>query len=128
MLLMTDHLRVLAIEDDPDLSYLYESFLGGEGYEVLLAHDATEALEMMRKHPDVVLLDLMLPDTDGYTLLRHMRANAAMRRTPVVVVSAAIPPGRQRISGADAVMHKPFEFDGLLRTIEGVSHHRHAIA
>lgn len=125
---MADHLRVLAIEDDPDLSYLYESFLGGEGYEVLLAHDATEAIEMMRKHPDVVLLDLMLPDTDGYTLLRHMRANASMRSTPVVVVSAAIPPGRQHISGADAVMHKPFEFDGLRRTIEGVSHHKRVTA
>jgi CheY-like chemotaxis protein len=122
---MTRHMRILAIEDDPDLSYLYESFLSGEGYEVLLAHDATEALEKLRKHPDVVLLDLMLPDTDGYTLLRHMRANVSMRSTPVVIVSAAIPPGRQSIAGADAVVHKPFEFDGLLRTIEGVSHHKH---
>lgn len=123
---MGARLRILAIEDDPDLSYLYQSFLGGEGHEVLVARDATEAVEMLRRHPDVVLLDLMLPDTDGYTLLRHMRANAATRSTPVVIVSAAIPPGRQRIRGADAVVHKPFEFDGLLRTIEGVSHQAHA--
>lgn len=119
-------LRILAIEDDPDLSYLYQSFLGGEGYDVLVARDATEAVEMLRRRPDVVLLDLMLPDTDGYTLLRHMRANPATRGTPVVVVSAAVPPGRQRIRGADAVVRKPFEFDGLLRTIEGVSHQAHA--
>lgn len=119
------HKVILAIEDDPDLSYLYESFLSGEGYDVLLAHDALEGLEKMRRHPDVVLLDLMLPGVDGYTLLRHMRATARLRDMPVIVVSAAVPPGRQRIAGADAVMHKPFEFDGLLRTIERVSHQAH---
>ncbi|MDE3112316.1 MAG: response regulator transcription factor [Chloroflexota bacterium] len=118
-------LRILAIEDDPDLSYLYQSFLAAEGYEVLLARDAHEAVDMLRREPDVVLLDLMLPDVDGYTLLRHMRANAATRSIPVIVVSAAIPPGRHHIRGADAVVHKPFEFDGLLRTIEGVSHQAH---
>ncbi|MBU6424215.1 MAG: response regulator transcription factor [Chloroflexi bacterium] len=120
------HLRVLAIEDDPDLSHLYQSFLGSEGYDVLCAHDATEAVEMLRRHPDVVLLDLMLPDTDGYTLLRHVRARADTRSTPIVVVSAAVPPGRQRIPGADAVVRKPFEFDCLLRTIEGVARQAHA--
>lgn len=122
---MRGRTRILAIEDDPDLCYLYESLLSGEGYEILLARDAGEALVMMRRHPDVVLLDLMLPGMDGYTLLRHMRASAAMRRTPVVVVSAAVPPGRQRVADADAVVHKPFAFDVLLRTIEGVSHHPH---
>ncbi len=122
---MHPRLRILAVEDDPDLSYLYESFLVGEGYEVLLAHDAGEAIDKLRQHPDVMLLDLMLPGIDGYTFLRHLRASSATRDLPVIIVSAALPPGRQRIRGADAVVHKPFEFDGLLRTIQGVSHQHH---
>jgi len=120
---MREPLRILAIEDDPDLSYLYESFLEAEGHQVVAARNGAEALAGLERRPDLVLLDLMLPDTDGYTILRHMRATPALRRTPVIVISAAIPPGRHRIAGADAVIHKPFEFEGLLRAIEGVQHH-----
>lgn len=122
---MKDQTRVLAIEDDRELAYLYDSFLTDEGYEVILAHDAEEALRLFGERPDVVLLDLMLPGMDGYELLRRMRARPDMRRVPVVVVSASLPPGRQHVSGADAVVHKPFEFNGLLRAIEGVQHLTH---
>lgn len=122
---MTKRLRILAVEDDADLAYLYESFLGGEGYEVTLARDAGEAVRRLRDPPDVVLLDLMLPGIDGYAVLRRMRADASWRLIPVIVVSATIPPGRQRVAGADAVVRKPFEFDGLLRAIEGVAHRAH---
>jgi DNA-binding response OmpR family regulator len=118
---MRKHLRVLAIEDDRELAYLYQSFLSGEGYEVLVAHDANEGLRLLREEPDVVLLDLMLPGTDGYEFLRRLRAGR--EHIPVIVVSASLPPGRQHVNGADAVVHKPFEFEGLLRAIQGVSHH-----
>lgn len=120
---MTGHGRVLAIEDDRELAYLYESFLGEEGYEVLVAHDADEGMRLMRAHPDVVILDLMLPGTDGYALLKSIRSRPDGRHVPVVVVSASLPPGRQHVPGADAVVHKPFEFHGLLRAIEGAQHH-----
>jgi two-component system, OmpR family, phosphate regulon response regulator PhoB len=120
---MKGHGRVLAIEDDRELGYLYESFLGEEGYEVLVAHDADEAMRLLQAHPDVVILDLMLPGTDGYALLRRIRSRPETRRLPVVVVSASLPPGRQHVAGADAVVHKPFEFNGLLRAIEGAQHH-----
>lgn len=120
---MGKHLRVLAIEDDPDLGLLYESFLSAEGHHVEVARDAPEGLRMLEEqHPDVVLLDLMLPGMDGYDLMREMRNRKDLSDIPVVVVSASVPPGRHRIPGADAVIHKPFEFDGLLRTIEGLSH------
>jgi CheY-like chemotaxis protein len=76
----------------------------------------------MERHPDVVLLDLMLPGMDGYDVMRAMGRRKDLRDIPVIVVSASVPPGRHRIPGADAVIHKPFEFDGLLRTIEGLAH------
>ena len=120
---MKNHGTVLAIEDDRELAYLYDSFLSEEGYEVLLAHDADEAERLLQRHPDVVLLDLMLPGTDGYTVLRRIRSRPDTRNVPVVVVSASLPPSRQHVKGADAVVHKPFEFHGLLRAIEGVQHH-----
>lgn len=123
---MRDKLRVLAIEDDADLGLLYESFLGAEGHDVKVARDAREGLRLMRDPPDVVLLDLMLPGMDGYDLLREMRGRPDLRKIPVVVVSASLPPGRHRVPGADAVVHKPFEFDGLLRTMEGLAHHQAA--
>jgi CheY-like chemotaxis protein len=119
---MRQKLRVLAIEDDPALSLLYESFLGDEGHEVLLARDAVEGLRLMERQPDVVLLDLMLPRMDGYSFLREIRERPDLRGIPVIVVSATVPPGRTHVAGADAVVHKPFEFEGLLRTMEVVSH------
>jgi len=116
--------RILAIEDDAELSYLYQSFLTEEGYEVLLARDAYEALRRLRDPPpDVILLDLMLPGADGYTLLQEMRARPDLRDVPVIVVSASLPPNRYHVAGADAVVQKPFEFDRLLRTIQEVGHH-----
>lgn len=120
---MSGHGRVLAVEDDRELAFLYESFLAEEGYEVLVARTADEALAHLRAHPDVVILDLMLPGTDGYTLLRRIRSRPDTRGVRVVVVSASLPPGRQHVAGADAVVHKPFDFNGLLRAIEGAQHH-----
>jgi DNA-binding response OmpR family regulator len=122
---MRKRLRVLAIEDDPALGTLYESVLSDEGHEVRVAHDAREGLRLMRDPPDVVLLDLMLPGIDGYEVLRRMRRQPQTKDTPVIVVSATVPPDRHRIPGANAVIHKPFALDGLLRSIEGLAH-RHA--
>lgn len=119
---MSKRMRILAIEDDMDLAFLYRSFLEMEGHEVLIAHDAREGLRLMERRPDVVLLDLMLPGMDGYSFLRETQKRSHLGHIPVIVVSATVPPGRHHIKGADAVLHKPFEFDGLLRTIDVVSH------
>lgn len=123
---MRHPLRVLAIEDDPDLLLLYESFLRDEGHQVRCARDARQALRQLRDPPDVVLLDLMLPGMDGYELLRRIRRDPVLKDTPVIVVSATVPPGRHNIPGADAVIHKPFALDGLIRSIEGLAHHHAA--
>ena len=116
------HPKVLAVEDDDDLRFLYETFLRTEGLEVVTARDAREGLRLLDEGPDVVLLDLMLPGMDGYEFLEELRRRREHRDTTVIVLSAAIPPGRHRVPGADATIRKPFEFDGLLRAIEGLSH------
>ncbi len=121
---MAGHLRILAVEDDQDLAELYESFLSWEGHDVLLAHDGRDAMRLLRERPDVILLDLRLPDTDGGVLLHRMRRMPGSRHTPVIVVSATVPAER-RVRDADAVISKPFDISELLGTIYRVAHHPH---
>ena len=114
-------LQILAVEDDQELGELYSSFLQWEGHDVALAHDGAEAMRMIReKRPDVILLDLRLPDTDGAVLLHRIRRSRNAHDTPVIVVSATVPDDA-RVTGADAVMSKPFDISELLGTIYRVS-------
>jgi DNA-binding response OmpR family regulator len=112
-------LRVLAIEDDPDLRRFYQAFLEEAGHQVLLAADGDEALNLLDPRPDIILLDLMLPGLDGYSFLERLRASPEHHRTPVIVLSAAVSPRRRVVPGADVLLRKPFEFSTLLRMVEG---------
>lgn len=111
-------LRVLAVEDDSDLREFYGTILRGEGHQVRLARNGLEAMYQLDWAPDLILLDLMMPVMDGYEFLRRLRASAQGANVPVLVLSAALPPGRVTLRGAQAVLPKPFDFDRLLRTVE----------
>ena len=110
-------LRVLAIEDDSDLREFYGATLRDEGHEVRLAGNGLEGLRNVDWAPDLILLDLMMPVMDGYEFLRRLRASPEGAHVPVLVLSAALPPSRSTLRGAQAVLRKPFDFDRLLRTI-----------
>ena len=122
---MNGQLRILAVEDDQDLAELYESFLSWEGHDVLLAHNGREAMRLLHERPDVILLDLRLPDTDGAVLLHRMRGQNGGRDVPVIIVSATVPP-QAKIEDADAVLTKPFDISELLGTIYKVSRRPHS--
>ena len=111
-------LRVLAVEDDNDLREFYGTLLREEGHQVRLARNGLEALHHLDWAPDLILLDLMMPVMDGYEFLRRLRASPKGASIPVLVLSAALPPGRATLRGAQAVLRKPFDFDRMLRTIE----------
>jgi CheY-like chemotaxis protein len=111
-------LRVLAVEDDESLASFYETWLTDEGHDVAVARDGADALRKLEWRPDVILLDLMLPVMDGYEFLRRLRADPRGRGIPVLVLSAALPPGRDAVRGAQAVVRKPFNFDRLLTLID----------
>lgn len=114
----TRPLRVLAVEDDADLREFYSAILQDEGHEVRLAGNGVEGLEQLDWAPDLILLDLMMPVMDGYDFLRRLRASPQGQHVPVLVLSAALPPGRTAMRGAQAVLRKPFDFDRLIRSIE----------
>ncbi len=84
----TSTIKVLVVEDDPFLSKVYESSFAEAGYTMAFAHDGEEALDQIGSfHPDVVLLDLVMPKKDGFEVLEAVKANPALAGIKIVVLS-----------------------------------------
>jgi CheY-like chemotaxis protein len=106
--------KVLIVEDNPEHSDLARRVLTASGYEVFTGADAETGLQMATNHvPDVILLDLGLPDMDGQTLLGHIRRVPQLAHVPVIAVTAW-PPGAapQMVAayGFDGYITKPISF------------------
>ena len=108
--------KILIIDDEADLRMLVRFILEPSGYEVLEASTGKEGLEVAHSNaPDLVLLDIQLPDIDGWTVLEAMSRDAP--HAPVVVFSAHSSPStlnRAREAGAAAYLVKPFDEEDLL--------------
>jgi CheY-like chemotaxis protein len=112
--------RILIVDDEPRNRRLLEVIVGSDGHVPLHASNGSEALALAASEsPDLILLDLMMPEMDGFQLVRQLRQNAATRTTPIIVVSALDEPAaRQRVlaSGADDFLAKPLDrWELLLR-------------
>ena len=113
--------RLLIVDDDPHIRRILTLNFEDEGYEVSVAVDGEEATAMARAlHPDVMILDVMMPGSDGYSVLRSLRASPQTDDIPVVLLSAKasddeVFAGWQ--SGADSYVTKPFEVDEVLRLV-----------
>ena len=112
---------ILICDDEPDLRELMRLSLGS-GYAFAEAADGTEAIELAdRLQPDLVLLDVMLPGTNGLKVIEQMRAAGKHPETPVLVVSAFAADSDVRAAfdaGATEFLKKPFEPDVLRSTVE----------
>jgi DNA-binding response OmpR family regulator len=110
---------VLIVEDEQPLRKLIARNLVGRGHTVREAETADEALDAVRKElPDVMLLDINLPDRTGWDLLRELRAEDIS--VPTIVVSAVnVSPGRLAEFKPLAHLPKPFPLDSLLRLVRG---------
>ena len=102
-------LRILAIEDDRDTREMYGRMLRDEGHEAVLAADGVEGLQRLDPRPDLVILDLALPDMDGYDILRTMKADPTLCDIPVVVVSASRFERPADVEGFVAALRKPLD-------------------
>ena len=113
--------NVLVVDDDPKIRSVLGRGLHFEGYEVQLAADGAEALKIARETPpDVIVLDLMLPDMDGMEVCRRLRRGIT---TPILMLTArdAVPDRIAGLdSGADDYLVKPFEFDELVARIRAL--------
>lgn len=80
--------KVLVVEDDQFLANAYKLKLSKSGYEVIIASDGAEALEFIKQdRPDIVLLDLIMPNVDGFACLEAMQADENLKTIPVVIAS-----------------------------------------
>jgi two-component system, cell cycle response regulator DivK len=102
---------VLIAEDDPDNRRGYAEYLSHLGYRVAQATTGPEALARMRElQPDLLLLDLALPDMDGWEVARHVRADPSVGHTPIIAWSACVFPSdveRATDAGCDLFLDKP---------------------
>jgi len=99
--------RILVVDDDPDHVGLFRHFLERGGYQVLVAHDARTALQTaQRERPDLITLDVNLPDDDGFTLLEWLKADPATAPIPVIMLSVVEDTGRGLLMGAVDYLHK----------------------
>jgi DNA-binding response OmpR family regulator len=120
---MTTH-TVLIADDEPGILVTLEFLMQREGYHVLLARDGDEALAQLRAHrPDIVLLDVMMPGKTGFEVCQALRADEALARTKVLLLSAKgrdIDIAQGLGVGADAYMTKPFSTRELAARVRGL--------
>jgi DNA-binding response OmpR family regulator len=113
--------KILYIEDNPDNAVLASKMLTMRGYEVLWAQNAEDGLAMaLESLPDLILLDLGLPDVDGQTLSIWLRGEAALAKTPIVVLTAwPEEVARQTVDayGLNGYLCKPFSIASLIEVI-----------
>jgi two-component system alkaline phosphatase synthesis response regulator PhoP/two-component system response regulator VicR len=104
--------KILAVDDEKHIVRLVQVNLERQGYEVVTANDGKEALQKVEEeHPDLVVLDVMMPYMDGFEVLQNLRRNAATRDIPVIMLTAKaqdadVFKGWQ--SGVDCYLTKPF--------------------
>lgn len=117
--------RVVCIEDEPEMIDLMRLILSRKGYQVIGAMGGREGLDaVQREKPDVVLLDLMMPDMDGWEVYQKMKANEAMKTIPVIVVTAKAQSIDKvlglHIAKVDDYITKPFGPQDLIESVEKV--------
>ena len=116
--------RVLVVDDEPQVVWVLRFGLESEGYDVATARNGVEALEQVSTHhPELMVLDVMMPKMDGWTVLRELAKLPDADRPRVVMVTAlASVDDRAKATalGADAYMPKPFDVDELLQVIHGL--------
>jgi CheY-like chemotaxis protein len=117
---------VLVVDDEPQVVWVLRFSLEAEGYTTFTANNGLKALEEIAEHhPKLMLLDIMMPTMDGWTVLEEMMKLPVEERPRVVVVSA-LSSLRDRAKaaelGADAYVPKPFNVDDLIEVLHGLDH------
>ena len=128
---MERHSVILIVDDEPKGRELLDSLLAPQGYQLCFATNGTEALSKASELlPDLVLLDVMMPDQDGFEVCRHLRADPSLAEVPVIMVTA-LDDQESRLrgfaAGADDFLNKPFdcaELRARVRTITQLNRYR----
>lgn len=113
--------HILIVEDDPEAAHILEMSLKREGFKISVAMDGTQGLTAIQSYrPDLILLDLMMPDIDGFEVCRRTRANPDTTNIPIIVVSARTQEADKLMArqlGANGYLTKPYRRADLLSAI-----------
>jgi len=113
---------VLYVEDSQDNRTLVRRVLQSEGFQVIEAEDATTAMQAIHGHqPDLILMDINLPEVDGYSLTSHLKLRPELRNVPIIALTANVMRGdreRSLDAGCDGYIQKPIDVDAFAEQIE----------
>jgi two-component system cell cycle response regulator DivK len=113
---------ILHIEDNFENRILIRRILQYSGYEVLEAENAYEALELLESStPDMILMDINMPDIDGYSLTRQLKSNIKFRNVPIIAITANVMKGdreKSLLAGCDGFIAKPINVDSFVDQVE----------
>ena len=116
--------KILFIEDEPDQIMVIKTRLEASGYEVITANDGATGLQLAKEeHPDLVLLDIVMPGMDGIEVCSRLRASEKTRDIPVIAITAS---GEKSMedrcitAGCNYVVKKPYDSKRLLEIIGGL--------
>ncbi len=117
--------KILCIEDEPEMIDLIRVILGRKGFEVVGASGGVEGLRILKEiKPDLILLDLMMPDMDGWEVYQQMKAEESTKHIPVIVVTARAQNIDKvlglHIAKVDDYIAKPFSPQELLSSVEKI--------
>jgi two-component system cell cycle response regulator DivK len=119
---MRDRARILCVEDNHDSRLLLRRVLEAEGYLVLEAGNSSEALQQLeRQTVDLMLMDMNMPDMDGYTLAARIKAYPQLSVLPILAITANVMHGdreRSLRAGCDGYIQKPIDIDNLVQQLE----------
>ncbi|MEE9443642.1 MAG: response regulator [candidate division Zixibacteria bacterium] len=113
--------NILVIDDEPEITEIIEAFLDNAGYNVQVENSPTKAVELAKKiNPDLILLDIMMPGTDGYQICNRIKEEPALINTPVIFLTgkdSKDDQGRSFQVGGDMYIKKPFSCERLLEIV-----------
>jgi len=119
---MPNNETILYVEDNIDNRTLVRRILIAEGYNLLEAADATQALDILKNtRPDLILMDINMPDMDGYSLTAKIKSTSGLEGIPVIALTANVMRGdreRSLEAGCDGYIQKPIDIDTLSDQIE----------